>query len=77
MKWIIRPATTEDSAKIDALLYASYSKLFPMDYSADILDKALPIISKAKPDLLTCGTWYVVEDFSTRELVGCGGWTPE
>lgn len=28
-----------------------------------------------REELLTCGTWYVVEDPRDGRLTGCGGWT--
>jgi GNAT superfamily N-acetyltransferase len=77
IKWIIRPATMEDKEKATKLLRASYENLLANDYEPDILKEALPIIARAQPSLLTSGTWYIVLHPETRDMVGCGGWTPE
>lgn len=34
---------------------------------------ALPKISRAQPEMVTCGTYYVVEEDGV--LLGAGGWT--
>lgn len=75
IEWIVRPAQLQDKDKVDRLLMASYSTWFPADYASDVLSKALPKICIAQEILLTCGTWYVVEDPQTGALVGCGGFT--
>jgi ribosomal protein S18 acetylase RimI-like enzyme len=82
IQWKVRPATPEDEAALTELLTASYSTLLQDDYDSKILEEALPLISSPRPDLLTCGTWYVVESDSNQDsdgtmLVGCGGWTRE
>jgi GNAT superfamily N-acetyltransferase len=47
------------------------------DYDADLLQRALPLMCRANPSLLTSSTWYVVEDpLDATTLIGCGGWTP-
>ncbi len=73
--WMVRPAQLQDKDKVDALLAASYGTLLPASYSPEILSNALPKICNAQESLLTCGTWYVVEDPQTGALVGCGGFT--
>jgi GNAT superfamily N-acetyltransferase len=75
VEWIVRPAQLQDKDKVDRLLLASYSTWFPANYASDVLSKALPKICSAQETLLTCGTWYVVEDPQTGALVGCGGFT--
>jgi GNAT superfamily N-acetyltransferase len=75
VQWIVRPAQLRDKDKVDALLKTSYGTLLPANYSPEILTKALPKICIAQETLLTCGTWYVVEDPQTGTLVGCGGYT--
>lgn len=75
IRWMVRPAQLQDKDKVDALLKISYSTLLPNSYSPEILSKALPKICTAQESLLTCGTWYVVEDPQTGDLVGCGGYT--
>lgn len=73
--WKIRPATPSDAAAVQELLQTSYSQLLAADYEADLLATALPLICQANPELLTCGTWYVVFHPTSHQLVGCGGWT--
>jgi GNAT superfamily N-acetyltransferase len=75
LKWIIRPATMHDRDSCAALIKTSYSTLLINDYSAECLEKCLPLITTPREQLLTCNTWYVVEHPSTRQIVGCGGWT--
>lgn len=69
----IRPTTKADLAAVDALLARTYPKLLKADYPASVLVTALPVISRAQPDLLACGTYYVVEDAGV--ILGAGGWT--
>mmetsp|Transcript_24864 Transcript_24864/g.40674 ORF Transcript_24864/g.40674 Transcript_24864/m.40674 type:complete len:228 (+) Transcript_24864:69-752(+) len=88
--WTVRPARPQDQAMVQDLLYQSYSNLLANDYGPELLAEALPIICKANPELLSCGTWYVVEantaatripstgnapEETTTMLVGCGGFT--
>lgn len=79
--WKVRPSTLDDKVAVQELLQASYSSLLAPDYDPDLLQVALPKICQPRDELLTCGTWYVVEDTSmqadgTTPLIGCGGWTP-
>ena len=70
---LIRPSTKKDMAAVDALLARTYPKLLKADYPPSVLVTALPIISRARPELLVCGTYYVAdEDGAIR---GAGGWT--
>jgi GNAT superfamily N-acetyltransferase len=73
--WTLRPSTADDSRAANELLQLSYSSLLPKDYDRSITDKALPVITTAQPELLMCGTWYLVHHPETNELVGCGGWS--
>jgi N-acetylglutamate synthase-like GNAT family acetyltransferase len=75
IEWNVRPASATDKEGVHRLLQTSYSALLPKDYDEDVLTKALPMITGAQPQLLTCPTWYVVEHPTTGEIVGCGGWT--
>lgn len=71
----IRSTTKADIAAVDALLARSYPKLLKADYPPSVLVTALPIISRARPELLVCGTYYVFEDDGV--VLGAGGWTPD
>lgn len=69
----IRATTRQDIPAVDALLAASYPILLKPDYPPSVLVTALPLISRAQPGLVTCGTYYGV--FEGDLLVGAGGWT--
>lgn len=71
----IRPTTRADIAAVDALLARSYPVQLKADYPASVMVTALPIISRARPELLACGTYYLAEA-PGGEIVGAGGWTP-
>jgi GNAT superfamily N-acetyltransferase len=69
----IRVATPADMAAVDALLARSYPRLLKADYPPSVLVTALPRISRAQPELLASGTYYLA-DLDAR-LMGAGGWT--
>lgn len=69
----VRPSTKADMAAVDALLARTYPKLLKADYAPSVLVTALPVISRARPELLVCGTYYVAEEHD--RVVGAGGWT--
>jgi GNAT superfamily N-acetyltransferase len=73
--WMIRPATVHDRDGCAALIQRSYGTLLAADYTEECLANCLPLITSPRQQLLTCNTWYVVEHPSTRQIVGCGGWT--
>jgi GNAT superfamily N-acetyltransferase len=75
IQWKVRPATLADKNAVNELLMNSYENLLAADYDQEFLETALPLISKGREELLTCGTWYVVEDPRDGTLTGCGGWT--
>lgn len=69
----VRAATGADVAAVDALLARAYPRLLRPDYAPSMMVMALPLISRAKPALVTCGTYYVVELGGV--IIGAGGWT--
>lgn len=73
MSFTIRPTTRADMAAVDALLSRSYPKLLKDDYPPSVLVTAIPVISRAQPQLLTCGTYYVAVEGT--DILGAGGWT--
>ena len=75
LNWIVRPATVDDRDGCAALIQLSYRTFLARDYSDECLAKCLPFITTPREQLLTCNTWYVAEHPSTRQIVGCGGWT--
>lgn len=74
MSFLVRIATEADSAAVTALLQKSYAVLLRDTYDADILDAALPLITKARPELLASGSYYVADDVA-GQIIGAGGWT--
>ncbi|MFT4620207.1 MAG: GNAT superfamily N-acetyltransferase [Dinoroseobacter sp.] len=70
---LIRPTTHADIAAVDLLLATSYPALLKADYPPSVLVTALPIISRARPELLVCGTYYAA--LRAGKIVGAGGWT--
>ena len=71
----MRTASLEDAEAVSALLQASYPSLMALGYEPVLFARALPLLTKANPALLSSGTWYVVElSGADGTLVGCGGW---
>jgi N-acetylglutamate synthase-like GNAT family acetyltransferase len=69
----LRVARPEDAAPVSAVLTASYGTFYRGWYRDDILDRALPAMTRANPRLLASGTYYVAE--SGGRVVSCGGWS--
>jgi GNAT superfamily N-acetyltransferase len=69
----LRRAMPTDLAAVDALLSRSYPRLLAADYPPSALVLALPIISRARPELVSSGRYFVaLED---ERIVGAGGWS--
>ena len=71
---ILRHATPADLAAVDGLLARSYPRLLAPDYPPSVLVLAVPIISRARPELLASGRYWVAEDAAGR-VIGAGGWS--
>lgn len=69
----LRVATPADAAAVSNVLAASYSVLYRGWYRDDILDKALPAMTRARPELLASGRYFVVQHGG--DVVSCGGWS--
>lgn len=74
MSFQVRTSTEADTGAVTALLQKSYAALLRDAYEADVLDKALPLITRARPELLVSGSYYVAED-DAGGIIGAGGWT--
>lgn len=74
MSFQVRISTEADGEAVTALLQKSYAILLRDAYDAGTLEAALPLITKARPDLLGSGSYYVAED-DTGHIIGAGGWT--
>lgn len=69
----IRPTKKSDIPAVDALLAHSYPVLLKPDYPPSVMVTALPLISRARPELVGCGTYFGLWD--NDQLVAAGGWT--
>lgn len=70
----LRRARPDDLAAVDRLLAQSYPRLLKADYPPSILVTALPLIARARPELMASGRYFVAED-AAGDLVGAGGWS--
>ena len=68
-----RLAGARDFSGIDALLCRSYPILLRPYYDASILASVLPIITRARPELVASGTYWVA--LMAGQIVGAGGWS--
>ena len=71
----LRRARPADLDQVDRLLAASYPRLLKRDYAPSVMVLALPLISKARPELLASGRYFLAESDEGR-VVGAGGWSP-
>lgn len=71
---IVRIASPADTAAVDALLARSYPILLKADYPPSVMVTAVPMIARARPELLASGTYFVAVD-GEGTIVGAGGWT--
>jgi N-acetylglutamate synthase-like GNAT family acetyltransferase len=76
MTYIVRVSAPSDTDAVSALLAASYPTLLASHYERDLLDRALPFMTKANPTLLASGAFYVAQN-RHGDLIGCGGWSLE
>lgn len=72
----VRVAAPNDSAGVSSLLRASFPVLMRSAYDRALLARALPRMTKAQPQLLESGSYYVAES-AECVIIGCGGWTRE
>jgi GNAT superfamily N-acetyltransferase len=69
----IRIATPDDAPLVRAILEDSYPALMATAYPAELLARAMPLITRPHPRLLAGGTYYLAE--VDGEIAGCGGWS--
>lgn len=70
----LRVARPDDLSGVDLLLSRSYPRLLAADYPPSILVTAIPLITRAQPDLLASGRYFVVETPEGR-ILGAGGYS--
>ena len=71
----LRVATPEDAARVSAVLAASYGTLWQGAYAAEALAAVLPLVSRARPELLASGRYFLA--LNGEVLVAVGGWSLE
>lgn len=71
----IRRAIPADADSVRRVLLESYPSLMASAYEDNLLQRALPLITKPNETLLASGTYYVAE--IDRRVVGCGGWSKQ
>ncbi len=69
----LRVAGPDDARSVSEVLTASYSTLYRGWYRDDVLEAALPAMSRARPDLLASGRYFICERKGV--VVSCGGWS--
>lgn len=70
----LRLATPADLGAVDALLARAYPRLLAPDYPPSVLVTAIPLISRARPELLASGRYWLACD-STGAVLAAGGWS--
>ena len=70
----LRHATLADLAAVDDLLGRCYPRLLAKDYPPSIMVMAVPLLTRARPELLASGRYHLAVDESGR-VVGAGGWS--
>jgi GNAT superfamily N-acetyltransferase len=76
VRFSIRTATLADADPVSRVLLASYQPLLNGHYDDALLARALPLVTRANPRLLSSKQYYVAESEEGR-CIGCGGWTRE
>ncbi len=74
IRYIVRAGRSDDVTGVDTLLARAFPRLLKSDYPPSVMVTAVPLISRAQPALVTCGTYYVAET-EDGAILGCGGWT--
>ncbi len=69
----LRPTTETDIDAVSQVLAASYSTLLAADYPAQALSIIVPLISRAKIELVSSGTYFAAEE--DGQILAVGGWT--
>lgn len=69
----VRPTTRADAGRIRQVLLDAFPIQLRNAYPQAVLARALPLMTRPNPKLLSSGTYYLAE--IRGETVGCGGWT--
>jgi GNAT superfamily N-acetyltransferase len=71
----VRAANPDDAPAVRQVLEASYPVLMAHAYDPAVLARALPVITRPNPKLLSSGAYYIAEIDGAP--AGCGGWSAE
>ncbi|MEI6161813.1 MAG: hypothetical protein WCP77_18410, partial [Roseococcus sp.] len=74
-KLTLRPTTAADTALVAGILAASYGTLWQGAYSAEALAVVLPLVTRARPELLASGRYFLAQE--GEAAVAVGGWSLE
>jgi GNAT superfamily N-acetyltransferase len=69
----LRLAVPGDLAAVDALLQRSYPRLLAPDYPPSVMVTAVPLIARARPELLASGRYFLA--VGDGKVVGAGGYS--
>jgi GNAT superfamily N-acetyltransferase len=69
----LRLATPADLTAVDALLARSYPRLLAADYAPSVMVTAVPIIARARPELLASGRYFLAVEGD--RVIGAGGYS--
>jgi N-acetylglutamate synthase-like GNAT family acetyltransferase len=69
----VRPTVAADLEEVSRVLTASYSTLLVADYLPETLAVIVPLISRAKVELVSSGTYFAAEE--NGYMIAVGGWT--
>jgi len=70
----LRRARPSDLGAVERLLKRSYPRLLKADYPPSVMVTALPLIVRARPELLASGRYFLAEA-EDGTLLGAGGWS--
>jgi GNAT superfamily N-acetyltransferase len=69
----LRVAGPDDARSVPDVLAASYSTLYRGWYRDEVLAAALPAMTRARPELLASGRYFLCE--RKARAIACGGWS--
>lgn len=70
----LRRARPSDLQAVERLLARSYPRLLRPDYPPSVMVLAVPLIARARPELLASGRYFLVEA-EDGAVLGAGGWS--
>lgn len=70
---IIRSARARDFDAVAGLLKRSYARQLAADYPDALLSRALPVLARPRPGLLSASSYLVA--LRGGAVLACGGWT--